>query len=104
MAKKTHHKIVDESYAIPVARGGGLVKSEVWVDRQGVVVRYSLAYINPARFPGDNGRVLGYDNAHACHHKHDHGAVVSVDDFASYEDLVERFARELRGLLDDHED
>lgn len=40
---------------------------EVWGDvgkDKTVVTRYNLAYINQAMFQGDNGRVLGFDNAH----------------------------------------
>jgi hypothetical protein len=35
-----------------------------------VVTRYNLAYINHATCHVDNGRVLGFDNAHELHHKH----------------------------------
>lgn len=41
-----------------------LLKEEFWQDAAGRVTRYSLAYIDPMIFSGDNGRVLGYDNAH----------------------------------------
>jgi len=40
------------------------------VDAKGKVVRYNLAYINHDIFQRDNGRVLGYDNAHGTHHRH----------------------------------
>ncbi len=50
-------------------------------------------------FSDDNGRVLGYDNAHNFHHKHYFGEISEVDDFTSYQDLVERFERELKEFI-----
>jgi CHASE1-domain containing sensor protein len=47
----------------------GRLKEKVWRDRDGQVVKYSLAYINPAVRGADNGRVLGYDNSHDHHHR-----------------------------------
>lgn len=41
-------------------RRGAILKEEVRHDRDWQVVKYSLAYINPAVFGADNGRVLGY--------------------------------------------
>jgi hypothetical protein len=41
-------------------------------------------------FAKDNGRVLGYDNAHGYHHRHYMGKVEAYD-FSSYEATVERF-------------
>ena len=73
--------------AIPRHLGGGRLK-ELVEQRipSGRLERYSLAYINPAIFAGDNGRVLGYDNAHGYPHRHfmgtDHagtGAVMGSD-------------------------
>lgn len=50
--------------------GNGLLRREVWVNEQGQVSRYNLAYINHLIFSGDHGRVVGYDNAHGYHHRH----------------------------------
>ena len=61
------------------------------------VVKYSLAYINPRICGPDNGRVLGYDNSHAHHHRHFMGKVSSVD-FPGHEALVDRFQREVTEL------
>lgn len=58
--------------------GGGLLSYEVWGFREKgrtVVTRYNLAYINDEIFRGDNGRVLGFDNAHGRHHRHFMGVV-----------------------------
>jgi hypothetical protein len=58
-----------------------------------VVTRYNLAYINHAICQGDNGRVLGFDNAHGYHHRHFMGNVEAVE-FESYAAIAERFQQE----------
>lgn len=76
--------------------GGGLLSYEVWgYMEQGitVVTRYNLAYINHTIFQGDNGRVLGYDNAHNYHHRHCMGKIEAVE-FVSFEATQERFQQE----------
>jgi len=86
-------KIVDDTLSISRKRGNGLLRREVWVDEQGRVVRYNLAYINHAISQADNGRVVGYDNAHGYHHRHYMGVVESVA-FISFEDIEERFEQD----------
>jgi hypothetical protein len=66
------------------------LRREVWEDGRGKIVRYNLAYINHKIFQGDNGRVVGYDNAHGLHHRHFMGKVEPVT-FVSFEDIEERF-------------
>lgn len=83
-------KIIDETFAISRKRGNGILRREVWVDREGRVVRYNLAYINHTIHAGDNGRVVGYDNAHGFHHRHFLGKLVEVN-FESFEDIEARF-------------
>jgi hypothetical protein len=83
-------------------RGFPLLKEEVWRDGAGFVVKYSLAYIDTAVFSGDNGRVLGYDNAHGYHHRHYMGVETEYS-FSSYASLVRRFKREAKKLLDGEE-
>jgi hypothetical protein len=90
MAEK---KVIDETFTISRKRGNGLLRREVWVDRQGQVVRYNLAYINHALHSGDNGRVVGYDNAHGFHHRHYLGSVKDVV-FVSFEDIEARFEQD----------
>ncbi len=58
-----------------------------------VVTRYNLAYINHALHQGNNGRVLGFDNAHDYHHRHYFGKIEAVE-FISYEATLERFQQE----------
>jgi hypothetical protein len=72
---------------------GGERREEVWVDENGRVGRYSLAFILPTATV-DNGRVLGYDNAHGTPERHLMGTVerAPVED---YEVTYERFQREL---------
>ena len=96
---KAFKKVINERYVLPKKRGGGIVKMEAWEDQDGKVVRYSLAYINPFIFAGDNGRVMGYDNTHEYHHKHYMGETFPVGDFISYEELVERFEQEIQEFL-----
>jgi hypothetical protein len=50
------------------------------------VISYALAYINPAIYGGDNGRVLGYDNSHGYSHRHFMGSM-TAEEFPGYEVL-----------------
>jgi hypothetical protein len=83
-------KVSDDSWSLSTKNGNGVLRREIWVDELGKVVRYNLAYINYAIFQGDNGRVVGYDNAHGFHHRHFMGVVKPVK-FKSFEDIEERF-------------
>jgi len=83
-------KVSDDLWSLSSKNGNGKLRREVWVDEMGRVVRYSLAYINHRVFQGDNGRVVGYDNAHGFHHRHLMGVVEPVE-FNSFEDIEERF-------------
>ena len=71
-------KAVDERFYLSSAKGGGILRREIWVDRRGRVVRYNLAYVNHLIYAGDNGRVLGYDSAHGRHHRHYRGKITTV--------------------------
>lgn len=96
---KKYQKVIDERFYVAKKNGGGLVKSEAWEDQKGKIVKYSLAYINPLIFAGDNGRVLGYDNTHQYHHRHFMGEITPVDDFRNYLDLVDRFEKEIKEFI-----
>jgi len=63
-----------------------------------IVTRYNLAYINPAIFAGDNGRVLGYDNAYGYHHRHYMGSVEQFE-FESYISVLNIFQQEWQDLM-----
>lgn len=91
-------KVIDDCHTLPTRRGNGQLRREVWVDestRQ--VTRYNLAYINHNLYGLDNGRVVGYDNAHGYHHRHCKGAVEPID-FISFEDIEARFQRDWLAL------
>lgn len=92
-------KVVNERYTLSKKHGGGQIKIEAWEDINGKIVKYNIAYINHSLYQQDNGRVLGYDNAHDYHHKHCFGEIEPVDEFISYEDLLERFDNEIKEYI-----
>ena len=75
----------------------GIIREEVWTGKDNRIAKYNLAFINHTQCKVDNGRVLGYDNAHGSHEKHFKGAV-SRHVFTSYEALLETFFDEVRVL------
>lgn len=89
-------KIIDESHKISDKRGNGKLRREVWVDEATKkITRYNLAYIHS----GDNGRVVGYDNAHDGHHRHYFGIVEPIE-FVSFDDTEARFEQDWIALKD----
>jgi hypothetical protein len=85
-----------ERFELKPKSGGGLLSYEVWGIRhtgKTTVTRYAVAYINHAICQVDNGRVLGFDNAHGYHHRHCMGKIEPVE-FVSYEVTLERFQQE----------
>jgi len=97
--KTKFKKIVSEQFPIKSKQGGGIIKIDVWENENGEVVKYSLAYINHLLFSGDNGRVIGYDNTHNYHHKHYFGEISEVDNFTNYQDLIDRFEKEIKEFI-----
>ena len=95
-SKAKPQKIFDQTCHLGGRRRGAVLKEEVWCEA-GQVVKYSLAYINPMICAEDNGRVLGYDNSHGHHHRHFMGTVRPFV-FSSYQDLVDRFQKEVEAL------
>lgn len=88
--------VEQERFELKPKSGGGLLSYEVWgyqVKGATVVTRYNLAYINHSICQVDNGRVLGFDNAHDYHHRHYMGEVQAVE-FISYEATLEKFQQE----------
>lgn len=71
-------KAADERHYLSDAKGGGVLRREIWVDSKGRVVRCNLAYVNPLIYAGDNGRVLGYDSAHRRLHRYFRGRITAV--------------------------
>ena len=93
-----------ERFEIKPKSGGGVLSYEVWgfaEKGKDVVTRYNLAYINHAIYRGDNGRVLGFDNAHEYHHRHYMGKVEAVE-FISYEAILEQFQQEWMKIVRAH--
>jgi len=101
MSQNKEILLEQERFELKPKSGGGILSYEVWgYQDQGrtVVTRYNLAYINHVIFAGDNGRVLGFDNAHGYHHRHFMGQVEPVE-FLSYEATLERFQEEWQLLI-----
>lgn len=90
---KSEYLIYDEVVTLHKSRGNGILKRRVWAANDGEVTRYSLAYINHHIHTGDNGRVLGYDNAHNYHHRHYMGKIEFVN-FNNFEEIEMRFQQE----------
>lgn len=82
---------------IPARLGGGFLKELVEQEPSGKLHRYALAYINPAIFSGDNGRVLGYDNAHGYPHRHFMGEITPEPNL-TWEQIREKFEQEWRDI------
>lgn len=90
---KVERLIEDDVITLHKSKGNGTLRRQVWVDNEDKVTRYSLAYINHLIFTGDNGQVLGFDNAHGFHHKHYMGNVEPIS-FNTFTELEERFQHE----------
>jgi len=105
MTKKARPKLESlierETFKLKASSGGGVLSFEVWgyvSEGKTVVTRYNLAYINRLIYQKDNGRVLGFDNAHGYHHKHLMGKVIPVN-FVSYEKTLDRFEKEWQAII-----
>lgn len=74
------------------------LRREIWVDADGKIVCFNLAFINHDIYSGDNGRVLGYDSQHGVWHRHRLGEVSSVEE-TSFDEIEARFEAEVRTYL-----
>lgn len=96
-------KVVDDTSVLHCKCGIEMViREEVVQDGKGRIVTYKLAFIHYGIWQKDNGRVLGYDNAHGYHHRHFLGKVERVE-FTSYESILARFLNEVETLRREHE-
>lgn len=95
----SYTKVVNEQYTLSKKRGGGLIQIEAWEDTNGAVVKYSITYVNHELYQQDNGRVIGYDNAHNYHHKHCFGEIEPIVDFAGFEEILQRFEKEIKEYI-----
>ena len=75
-----------------------LVAADIECSRTGSLLRYSLSLIDLSN-SFDNGRIVGYDNAHGQHHRHYFGRVDCVE-FESYEKLESQFEAQVRQYLE----
>ena len=98
MAARRLVKVVDETHEISRRRGNGKLRREIWVDAEGKVVRFNLAYINLEIHRSDNGRVLGYDSQHGVWHRHYLGEVSPIE-ASSFEEIEARFETEVQVYL-----
>jgi hypothetical protein len=96
-------KDTDDEARFWCAGGVGILREEVWVDREGEVIQYNLAFLMPHLTGIDNGRVLGYDNAHGIHERHFRGKASSAG-FEGYKATAERFYREVEAMRRNYED
>lgn len=95
-------KLQNKRHEIKAKSGGGTLRYEIWgyvKNGSTVVTRYNIAYVNHAVCHEDNGRVLGYDNAHDYHHRHYMGKVDPVE-FVSFEHTVELFEAEWTQIVE----
>ena len=98
MSAKISKKIHDETNVLSRKKGNGILRREVWVDGKGKVIRYNLAYINAKEFAEDNGRIVGYDNAHNYHHRHYYGKVQEIN-FVNFQQIEESFEIDVTEIL-----
>src|ERR1035437_6362677 len=96
-------KDTDDEARFRCAGGVGILREEVWVDGKDQVIFYNLAFLMPHLTGIDNGRVLGYDNAHGFHERHFMGETKPVD-FKQYGATAKRFYREVEGLRRGYEE
>jgi hypothetical protein len=90
-------KVTDYETEFWCAGGIGILREEVWVNEHCEAVKYNLAFLLPHLSSIDNGRILGFDNAHGVHERHFMGSVNAVE-FEDYFATADRFYREVEAL------
>jgi hypothetical protein len=100
--KAKPRKDTDYTTRFRCAGGIGILREKVWVNAKNEVVKYNLAFLLPHVFAGDNGRVLGYDNAHGIHERHYQGSVEEVP-FKDYLTTATGFYEEVAGIRSSYE-
>ena len=86
-------KMADDIYMVPWEEGNGQIRREVWVDKEGKITHYYLAYLNQDAFPGDDGMVLGYDYNNGNLNRHLMGTETAIE-FSSLVEVEEQFNKE----------
>lgn len=102
MKKSAMYKKTDYVTRFRCAGGVDILREEVWVNGKNEVVKYNLASLLPHVFAKDNGRVLGYDNAHGIHERHYQGNVREVP-FKGYVSTADRFYKEVANIRRSYE-
>jgi hypothetical protein len=95
-------KTTDYETCFGCAGGIGILREEVWVNDKSEVIQYNLAFLMPHLYGIDNGRVLGYDNAHGIHERHFMGQV-SHAEFNDYVTTADHFYREVETIRRSYE-
>jgi hypothetical protein len=90
-------KRTDDEFRFRCGTGVGILREEVWVDGNNRIARYNLAFLVPHLTSRDNGRILGFDNAHDFHERH-FMSEVSIVPFRGYRRTAERFYREVEAI------
>ena len=96
-------KVTDDEARFRCAGGIGILREEIWVNSKDEVAKYNLALILPHLSSVDNGRVLGFDNAHGPHERHCNGAIEPIQ-FRGYLATLKRFLREADAIRRSYED
>jgi hypothetical protein len=96
-------KDTDDEARFWCAGGTGILREEVRVDEEDEIVLYNLAFLMPHLSAVDNGRILGFDNAHGIHERHFMGNANPVE-FKSYSATADRFYREVGDLRKGYEE
>jgi hypothetical protein len=100
--KPAVQKVVDEVHQVRCKSGShGVIRIEVWQDERGKIRKYNLAFVHHGLCQVDNGRVLGYDNAHGYHERHSMGTAYRVERFASFEQTQTEFLDEVQLLREE---
>lgn len=92
-------KAVDEVHQVRCRSGAsGILRQEIYQDEKGRITKYNLAFIHFGLCQADNGRVLGYDNAHGFHERHWMGTASRIEGRTGYEQIEETFFAEVAEL------
>jgi hypothetical protein len=99
---KRPRKVTDYEPEFACAGGSGILREEVWMNERVEGVRYNLAFLLPHLFSRDNGRVLGFDNAHGRHERHFLGKVEIVE-YAGFPTTSRLFYRQVEAIRRSYE-
>ena len=95
-ARRSLRKAVDDAHRIRCKSGSfGVLREEVYVNLEGAIVKYNLAFIHFGICQTDHGRVLGYDNG--VHERHWMGDALPAA-FHDYERTLSQFHDEVEAL------